>query len=381
VVGPLPPPIGGVETFTQALLESGSLDRFEVAHCDTTKGRPKSTQGRFDAGNAVWALRHFGRLAAALRRHRPDAVYVPIAGTFSGVLRDLALGWIARRSGAVVVGHQHDGDIMAVLARRGLAARVVHRGFDQFHRLLVLGEPWRRMLAAYGVAAPLEIVPSMCRREVYERGAAHARPIRAGGPVRALFVGQVGRRKGVPELLEAARHAIDGGADLTLWIVGPAEEPGAIESAAGRRDALGLGNRVELTGPLMGGDLYARFGDADLFVLPSHIEGIPVVLYEAGAFGLPVLTTPVGAITDVVRDGENGLLVPPGDIAALAGALSRLCADPPLRARLGEAMRRTVGAFHPDRVASRVADAIQTTLAERGRRLADAAREGRGTPA
>src|SRR5262245_34973891 len=91
ILGPLPPPIGGVETVTQAILESDAFREFDVAHADTTKGRPKQTQGRFDLGNFVWAARHIARVMEAVRRHRPDIVYMPVAGTWSGFLRDMAL--------------------------------------------------------------------------------------------------------------------------------------------------------------------------------------------------------------------------------------------------------------------------------------------------
>src|SRR5215471_7634356 len=114
IVGPLPPPIGGVETFTQAVLESPELDAFEIAHCDTTKRRAKAFQGRFDATNMAWAFTHWGRLLRDVARFRPDVVYVPVSGTLSGVLRDLVLAALARRAGALVIGHQHAGDIRDV---------------------------------------------------------------------------------------------------------------------------------------------------------------------------------------------------------------------------------------------------------------------------
>ena len=92
-------------------------------------------------------------------------------------------------------------------------------------------------------------------------------------------------------------------------------------------------------------DLYR---EADLFVAPSEIaadgdrDGIPNVLLEAMATALPVVTTPVSGIPEVVRDGENGLLVPPADAAALAAAIERLAGSAALRERLGAAARRAV---------------------------------------
>lgn len=363
VVGPLPPQIGGVETMTQTILESRAFDDFELAHCDISKGRPKSTQGQFDAANAAWALRHFARMTRAVDRFRPDIVYVPVSGTWSGVLRDLTLGWLARRHGARVIAHQHAGGIHRVLAVDGLPRRIVRAGFDQFDRLLVLGERWRSLFVEYGVRAPVEVVPSTFRREVFERGGACLRPTDHAAPFHGLFVGQFGRGKGTLDLLEALHRCRAGGTDLRLVIVGPPQQPHDEREAHELRRERGLDEVVEFTGPLLGEALYDRFCHADLLLLPSYNEGLPVVLYEAGAFGVAVITTPVGAVTDLITDEQNGLLVAPGDVDGLAAALTRLASHPDERRRLGGQLRSDVAAYHPDRVCERIAAQVRATLA------------------
>ena len=85
---------------------------------------------------------------------------------------------------------------------------------------------------------------------------------------------------------------------------------------------------------------------ADVFCLPSFAEGVPVVLMEAMALGVPVVTTRVMGIPELVEDGVSGLLVAPGSRGELAGALQRLIDDAQLRAALGEAARRRVEAEH-----------------------------------
>jgi glycosyltransferase involved in cell wall biosynthesis len=103
---------------------------------------------------------------------------------------------------------------------------------------------------------------------------------------------------------------------------------------------------VEFLGPLAyGEELFARYREADAFVLPSPSEGTPRVLVEAMMFGLPLVASRVGGIPDLVREGENGLLVPPGDAEALAAALLRLADDPGLRARMSAA-NHEAGARH-----------------------------------
>lgn len=368
LVGPLPPPIGGVETFTQAILESKGLAPLEVAHCDTTKRRAKSSQGRFDPLNFGWAFVHFARLLRDAGRFHPDVVYIPVAGTLSGVLRDVGLATIAKRTGALVIGHQHDGEVHEVLARGGLIGRLVRAGLGQFDSMLVLGEHWRTMFAAYGLACPITVCPSTARLEVFERGAAFTRVPRESPPARALFVGQVGRRKGVYDLLHAMKRLRDEGVPIELSVVGPSERPGQLEAVRALSAELGIESAVRFTGSLTGEDLYEQFRSHDLFVLPSHTEGLPVVLFEAGAFELPVLTTPVGSIPSLVRDGENGFLVPPGDVEAVAGTLRRLAGDSSLRARLGAQLKRDLEPFHPDRVTARIVEAVEALLAQGRRR-------------
>ena len=362
VVGPLPPPIGGVETVTQAILESGAFHEFQLTHCDSTKGRPKQTQGRFDLGNMTWALRHFARMRAAVARARPDVVYLPVAGTWSGFLRDMVLAYLAKRSGARLIGHVHGSDFHFVLERRGSSARLVRAGLGQFDLLLVLGERWKTLVEAYGIRGRCAIVPSTYRREVFERGASFERPAPRSGTVQGLFVGQVGRRKGVFDLLAAMKRCKDMKLPVRLTFVGPAELEGEWEALMSERAALGLEDVTEFAGPLQGEALYDHFKLGEVFVMPSYTEGLPVVFYEAGAFEMPVLTTPVGAIPDLVVDGRNGLLVEPGRVEQIVQALVRLVRNPDERAAMGRQLKQDIAAFHPDRVCARIAEEVRRTL-------------------
>jgi glycosyltransferase involved in cell wall biosynthesis len=89
-------------------------------------------------------------------------------------------------------------------------------------------------------------------------------------------------------------------------------------------------------------DVPALIEGCDVFCLPSHAEGLPLVLLEAMARGKPVVATAVGGTPELVVDGETGLLVPPGDVGALAAALGTLLRDPVRASRLGAAGRRRV---------------------------------------
>jgi glycosyltransferase involved in cell wall biosynthesis len=163
----------------------------------------------------------------------------------------------------------------------------------------------------------------------------HTKPVPPlEGGVRVLFVGSIGVRKGVPELLNAWRDAcIDG----ELVLVGNVEP-----AIADLVDQHARDGRVRLTGHMT--DVGAIYRSADIFVFPTLEEGGPQVTYEAAGCGLPVITTPMGAAR-IVESGRNGIIVAPGNHEQLTAALRKLGNDPELRARYGEAARANAAAF------------------------------------
>lgn len=160
-------------------------------------------------------------------------------------------------------------------------------------------------------------------------------PVRTStaGPVTALFVGRLDpNQKGLGPLIRAL-GLLPADLGLRLRLVGEDWGGRAIVLRLARE--LGREQSVTLTGPLPRPELLREYARADLFVLPSLFECTPAVLMEAMASGLPVLTTRVGGIPEVVREGSDALLCPPNDPPALASALGRLTTDRELRMRLG----------------------------------------------
>lgn len=167
-----------------------------------------------------------------------------------------------------------------------------------------------------------------------------------GKQLRALGVGRLVEKKGFDVLVEACGILRRREVPFEAVIVG---EHGEHEPEIRRRiDALNLGDSVRLAGPMEQSRLYEEYRSAGVFCLPCRVldngdrDGIPNVLMEAMACGLPVITTPISGIPEIIRDGVNGRLVPPDDPAALADALMRLDADPRLAESLSAEARETV---------------------------------------
>jgi glycosyltransferase involved in cell wall biosynthesis len=159
-------------------------------------------------------------------------------------------------------------------------------------------------------------------------------PGRARDPVLLFYHGRVDRRKGVLDMLDALGILRDRGTPFACRIsgIGPDVDP-----ARERAFALGLTPNVEFTGYATYGDVPALYRGADVFVSPTYAEGFSNTILEAMASGLPVVACRTVGVVDCLRDGENGLLIEPGDIAAQADALERIIRDEALRARLAAA--------------------------------------------
>jgi glycosyltransferase involved in cell wall biosynthesis len=178
--------------------------------------------------------------------------------------------------------------------------------------------------------------------------------------LRALGVGRLVPKKGFDVLVEACAILRRRGFNFETTIVG---EHGEHETELHNKiEAHGLQDHVRFTGPMEQTRLYAEYQRADVFCLPCRVldngdrDGLPNVLMEAMACGLPVITTPVSGIPEIIHDGHNGTLVPPNDAEALANAIQRISSDSMLARNLGRAGRLTVlEHFDGDKAATELA--------------------------
>jgi colanic acid/amylovoran biosynthesis glycosyltransferase len=190
---------------------------------------------------------------------------------------------------------------------------------------------------------------------------------RHGRPLRILNVGRLVPVKGQAVLLEAVALARGRGIDVEVTIVGDGPLRDSLRDAA--RD-LGVGDVVEFTGSVGQDDIAAHYRNADLFCLPSLREGVPVVLMEAMATGVPVIASRIMGIPELVEDDVTGLLVPPGRADALADAIARLAGDVDLCDRLVRTARdRIASDYEVEGCARQLASVLADATAATGRPL------------
>jgi glycosyltransferase involved in cell wall biosynthesis len=280
-----------------------------------------------------WVLRQ-------LARQRPDVLLLDsIAAGYLGP-------WLpARRSRTPVVAilHQPPGGIDHPPVRTTAQAVLDRWAYRSASRLLAASADLADDLVTAGLPrARMTVVPP--GRDVAPSPGPSPGDLRHGRRTALLSVGNWVARKGLLDLLEAVSRLPDDA--VTLHLVGdPDTEPGYAARVRARLADADLAGRVVVHGPLPIEGVAACYAAADVFALASSREPYGTVYGEAMAAGLPVVGYAAGNLPHLARNGEEGLVVPPGNVTALAGALRRLADDAELRTRLGAAAARRAATF------------------------------------
>lgn len=303
-------------------------------------------------------LRYLARLIGVLRRFRPQLIHNVAAkpilyGTLAARLCARGARLINAFTGLGIL-FTDDGTKRSLKSRLlgGLLMGMLRRlcGHKQVH-MLVQNEDDQSFLAARGIgrAERTHLIPG----SGVDLAQFLVTPEPPAPPVRAVLVGRLLKTKGVEEFVQAAGILKGRGCDIHMALVGAPDPGNPTTVTQDQIDAWVAEGLVEWTGER--NDIAAVWAGAHIAVLPSYREGLPKSLLEAAACARPLIATDVPGCRALVRDGENGLLVPPRDPVALADAIERLAADGGLRRTYGAAARRDVEArLSQDRIAAAV---------------------------
>lgn len=335
IVAEARPARGGIATFAETVADDIELNReLDLTLLNTTR-RAVRRGGEASVANAFAAIADAWRVARLARR--ADVVHVQTAFMpLLPLLRALLLCVTAKAMRAAVVCHVHTGLVNESTHesfRPGRAMRALLPLFARVDAIATVSDaaidglrPWIRSGRFLRVDNAIDVQASAMTAPAT--------------PPRVTYVGAIGRSKGLTDLLEATvslrRRGI---VDWSLQIVGGANQLGAEEAAAVRRAYEGAGLGDAFVGETDAAGARALLAGSAVAVLPSWSEGQPLAIIEAMAAGVPVVATSVGAVPDMVRDGVDGIVVPPRDATALADALGTLLANDARRAAMGASAR------------------------------------------
>ncbi len=318
---------GGVVTVQKLILDH-TPDEVRIAHL------PTLIDGSGLAKLTVFATTVL-RMTARLLTDRVDLLHIHVS-TGGSVYRQTLTALIALAFGQNVIMHCHSGKFPSFFSRQPRPIKAaVAAVFRRCHRLIVVSHNWEAFYAeTLGIAQQRIVV---MQNPVALPAHPGTRSVTL--PVRMLFLGQVNEAKGVFDLIRATAIAAEKMRDyFHVTIAGH----GDLTPAKALVEQLGIAANVSFPGWVGPEQRDAYLAEADVFLLPSYFEGLPMSLLEAMSWGLPSITTSVGGIPDVLDDNVEGLLIKPGDIDALATAILEMIDKPALRQRLGKAARQRI---------------------------------------
>ena len=248
---------------------------------------------------------------------------------------------IARRFGKKVIMHQHACDFVEYYDNHQDKAWIT-RTINNCDRLIVLSQWWKEYFTSIGVAADKIVILNNIvtpPQQPVERN--------SDGKIRLLFLGEIGKRKGIYDLLTAIANEREFFAQhIELRIGGNLEEE---KLQAFIRDH-NLSDFVTFMGWVSGDKKRECLEWAHIYILPSYNEGLPIGILEAMSYRMPIISTPVGGIPEVVKQHHNGILVQPGNHRDISNALHYFIANPQHIAQYGEVSYTIAQPYFPESV-------------------------------
>ena len=348
LVSPLPPPEGGIASWTNRILSSEAMEKEDLYHLDTSLSTGHFLLKVSSPAKVLKSLILIAKFFWMCLKLRPDIVHITSGGFgkysdetgysgsyFTGFYRDALYIFIARLLRAKIVLHLHLGDMENfVEAVPKLIKPLVNISLRSCTYVAAITKPVAEVVRRVGCKR-VEVVPNCI--DIYD--APLQRPADdSKDELKVLYLGWVLPAKGVSDLIEAVA-TIDG---ISLTIIGPRIESADVGNASWLDSALsspGALAKVTMSGPVDSESARAAYLEHDIFVLPSHREGFPNVVLEAMDAAMPIIATRVGAIPEMIVDGEHGLLIDASDVSALSEKLIWMRDHAQERLAMGNAAR------------------------------------------
>jgi glycosyltransferase involved in cell wall biosynthesis len=334
LVGPLPPPSGGMANQTRQLYHLLSTEGVRVDLVQVNAPYRPAWIGRYRGIRAVFRLAPYF-ISLWRVTGKAQLMHVMANSGWSWHLFAAPAVWIARWRGVPVVINYRGGDAKAFFQR---SFRWVYPTMRRA-QVIVPSRFLRDVFIEYGVAC--NIVPNIIDLHRFSKQADAHEVSKVGFP-HIIVTRNLEPIYDVGSALKAFRQVLERMPEAHISIAGSGDERPRLESLARE---LGISERVTFTGRLDNEHMVRLYRSADVMVNTSLVDNMPNSILEALACGIPVVSTNVGGVPYMVNHGEHALLVPPGDPQAMADAVIRLCDESQLKDRMVKAGRDLVSQY------------------------------------
>lgn len=341
---------GGIHAVVTQYRAAGLFDAVDVKYIPT-----HSRKGKFFKG-IVFAKAVLTHLIYCMTG-QASIVHAHVASRASFYRKSLLL-LMAKKFGLRTIFHLHGAEFMQFYGEESGARMKAYIKYvlDSMDVILVLSEEWKADIKTITDNKNIVVLGN----PVSMPDPAQVKLSHTG--VHIAFLGHVGKRKGVYDLVEAMKQVVASNRDVVLDIFGEGETQKLRQVV----QEAGLQENVIVHGWIDGADKKRALLTTDIYILPSYHEGLPMSILEAMSYSLPVISTNVGGIPQLVETGVEGVLVNAGDIEALASAILTLAKDERARLQMGQnAFRKVEAKYKVENVISKLQDVYGQLLQAR----------------
>ncbi|MCX5782777.1 MAG: glycosyltransferase family 4 protein [Elusimicrobia bacterium] len=349
VVGYLPPPQEGTAKITEVIINSDYLNnKYELKLLSLAKRKKTAERGKFSAINVIITIYNCIKYLYYVIRFNPQIIYMPLAQNKFGFLRDSIFILIDRIFGKKICLHFHGGSFDIFLANSSsIYKKYIKFVLSKVNIIILLANKLQYQFINIVPENSIKTLynPSPLSKNIYEN---IPEKKKADNALNILFIGYISKAKGALDLARAVPLVKKGfKGNLTVNLCGHAvnvernikyinEPDGGYSKILEIIKENNLQEELKLLGQVDDEKKDKLFRNADIFVFPSYSEGCPIAVMEAMSYGLPLIVTPVGALDEMLKEGENCLFIKPGDYSAIAEKILYLINSPEKRKEMGK---------------------------------------------
>jgi len=350
-VAPTPPPYTGLEVISELFLRSDIKKEFRIIHIRSNLNKTNQSRGKLGLYNTSRFMLLCLKVFIFEFIYRPKILYSILSENFTGFMRSSFIVLIGKLFRNRVVMHLHGANFRNFYFYSNRFLQIYVRFILQHaDRIIVLGKSLRTQFSGICALDKIRVVPNGIPPAGEGYFAKCFEQKDREGKCTVLFLGLLSQAKGFNDMIKAMPLVLEAERGVRFIFAGERVkvERNILFSYEGkmleREDVEALLPELENKYPqeicfssvVEGKEKEKLFMGSDIFVLPSYSEGLPISIIEAMSYGLPIITSPVGALPDYLREGDNCFFVPPGDYVKLADSLIRLIRDPALRFEIGK---------------------------------------------
>ncbi len=361
LVGPFPPPRGGVAAINELIYKNCNRQRCRIISLNSAEYKHKyritSVTGFL---NLFFQFKQICKFVMLVIQNKGCIIHIAVSSYYGFYKSSLfiLIGAILKKK---IIFHLHGGAFEKFYVDNNrLIRRYIRFIFNKSDLILTLAEYWYKIVTEIIQVAPakVQILHNCYGVEFNQLPISNAElEIERGKEslVKILYVGALSQKKGVLDLIEICAEIKKQFTQFILYIAGGEKEPGILTKI---RQAIlyhDLTDQIQLVGEVANQKKLDYFLKSQLFVLPSYVENLPIALLEAMRAGMSIISTPVGAIPEIIKENENGFLIPAGDLHQFASKIIQLCNDKSIRDSMSQKnLRQALNYFDPETYIARL---------------------------